>query len=84
MKTGYHTGKLYFGRTETLGRRIKKARRWYGLTQDELASLAQVSESTIIGIERGDDFRMSSLMLIAQGLDIPLERFVANLPELRR
>jgi len=84
MKDGYHSGKLQFGKNETLGKRIRKARRWFGMTQDELAIMAQVSTSTVLGIENGDDFRMSSLMLIAQGLDVPLERFVANLPELRR
>lgn len=84
MKPGYHSGKLVFGKTETLGSRIKKARRWYGMTQDELATMAYVSKSTISGMETGQDFYMSTLMLIAQGLDIPIERFVSNLPEIRR
>ena len=84
MKTGYHSGKLVFGKTETIGRRIKKARRWYGMSQPELALMAQVSDGTISRIESGDDFLLSTLMLISQGLDIPLERFVHDLPELRR
>lgn len=84
MKTGYHAGKLHFGPTEQIGKRIKKARRWYGLSRPELALLAQVSEGTLSRIENGEDFMISTLMLVSQGLDIPLERFVTNLPELRR
>lgn len=84
MKSGYHSGKLVFGRTETIGRRIKKARRWYGMSQEELGVLAGTNGATICRIEAGDDFLVSTLARMAIGLDIPLERLVANLPELRR
>lgn len=84
MKSGYHTGKLVFGRTETIGRRIKKARRWYGMSQEELGVLSGAGTGTIGRIEAGDDFMVSTLARIAIGLDVPLDRLVANLPELRR
>lgn len=84
MKPGYHSGKLVFGKNEPIGKRIRKARVWYGLTQDELAVLALVSKATISGMETGQDFYMSTLMLMCQGLDLPIERLVANLPEIRR
>lgn len=84
MKNGYHTGKLVFGKNETLGKRIAKARRWYGMSNAELAYMAQVSVSTINNIQGGEDFLLSTLLLIAQGMDIPPERFLSNLPELRR
>lgn len=84
MKTGYHSGKLVFGHTERLGKRIAKARKWYGMSQDELAVMALVSKTTISAIENGDDCYVSTVALIAQGLDIPLDRFFRELPELRR
>jgi len=84
MKPGYHTGKLVFGRAENLGKRVKKLRKWYGMSQEEAGVICGVSGATLSRIEAGDDCLVSTILKLCIATDVPPERLFANLPELRR
>lgn len=60
-----------------LGRRIQDCRRAAGLSQDQLAASTGLDRRMLQRIERGTaDARASSLMLIAQRVDVPVHQLV--------
>jgi transcriptional regulator with XRE-family HTH domain len=72
VRTGYKSKTIRFYRDETLAQRIKKARRYYRLSQEDLEILCGISHKTIGRIEGGDDCRVSTLVLICIALDVDL------------
>lgn len=61
-----------------VGELIRKIRKREGLTQTLLAERCRITKSRICEIEksyRGDDLRLSTLILILNGLNIPISQF---------
>jgi transcriptional regulator with XRE-family HTH domain len=59
-------------------RRIKHWRHESGLSQEQLATAAGLSELTISSLERGQsDPKLSTIQKIAQALDLPPSIFLA-------
>lgn len=58
---------------ETLGTRLKKARADAGLTQEELARAAGVTQKTISKIERGDQVATAAIVPLARALGVTPE-----------
>ncbi|MFF7901152.1 MULTISPECIES: helix-turn-helix domain-containing protein [unclassified Streptomyces] len=64
-------------RRRTLGDRIRDLRIHANLTQEVLAEMTGIDRRTLQRIERGtSDPSYSSLLLIAQALDIPVDDLV--------
>ncbi len=63
---------------QLIGRRIVQERTRLGLTQRELAALAQIAPRTLIMAEKGHHRRMALPVLagIAQGLETTIERLL--------
>jgi transcriptional regulator with XRE-family HTH domain len=57
---------------KTIGLNVKKARKARGLNQEELGDKTGLGKATINRIETGNDFYMSSLLIIAKVLKIDL------------
>lgn len=55
---------------ETLGQRLKTARKAKGLTLEQLAALVGLRQPTISRLERGSTQSSSSILTIAKALDI--------------
>ncbi|MCP3820041.1 helix-turn-helix domain-containing protein [Streptomyces sp. A3M-1-3] len=55
-----------------LGLRIRDARIYADLTQEELAHLTEIDRSTIQRIEWGGEAKFSHLLLIARALRLPV------------
>lgn len=55
-----------------LGRRIKELRKIKGISQQELAELANIDQRSLSHIECGDTFPSRSLFELANALDIEL------------
>lgn len=58
---------------ETLGSRLKKARTDAGLTQEELARAAGVTQKTISKIERGDQVATAAIVQLARACGVTPE-----------
>lgn len=56
--------------------RLKQARLKKGLTQEELAKVADVSQSSICYIERGKIPRMDTLQKICKALEIQIQELI--------
>jgi transcriptional regulator with XRE-family HTH domain len=57
---------------QALGRRIRDARLYADLTQEELAHRAEIDRSTIQRIEGGqNDAKFSHLLRVARALNVP-------------
>lgn len=65
---------------QTLGKRIRQLRERAGMTQQNLASVAEIGRVTLVRIERGEQSpRYDTLQSIARGLGCPVEDLlVAN------
>jgi transcriptional regulator with XRE-family HTH domain len=58
---------------QALGRRVRDARVYANLTQEQLAALAEIDRSTLQRIEGGaNDAKFSHLLRIARALDVTL------------
>jgi transcriptional regulator with XRE-family HTH domain len=67
------------GSIEQLGAAIQKARRRRGLTQDELAALAQIPRETLTRVEtRAGVPTLSTLARISEALGVPLRSLLEN------
>jgi transcriptional regulator with XRE-family HTH domain len=57
---------------QALGLRVRDARMYANLTQEELAERAEIDRSTIQRIERGQtDAKFSHLLRVARALNLP-------------
>lgn len=64
-----------------LGKRIRAARAYAGLSQDELAELIQISQPTLARIEKGErQARWIEVMGIAEVTQLPRVWFTEELP----
>jgi transcriptional regulator with XRE-family HTH domain len=69
----------------TLGIRIRERRKTLGLTQEELASKADIDRSYIGGIERGErNVTFTTLCTICIALECDVATLTRGLPELPR
>jgi len=69
----------YSSPQSALGRAIRRARRKVGLTQIELAQQLGMHRTQLGHVEQGrKDFQLSTLVRIADALEIPLSMLVRN------
>lgn len=69
----------------TLGIRIRERRKTLGLTQEELASKADIDRSYIGGVERGErNVTFTTLCTICIALECDVATLTRGLPELPR
>ncbi len=69
----------------TLGIRIRERRKTLGLTQEELASKADIDRSYIGGVERGErNVTFTTLCTICTALGCDVATLTQGLPELPR
>lgn len=61
---------------QLIGGRIRALRRQRGLSQEQLGAMIGFSQSKISKIERGDWDSLSDLRLIANVLEVPIEKLV--------
>lgn len=62
---------LFLNEYKRIGINLLCYRRTKGLSQEQLAELSGISRSRISDLERGkEDFRISTIMLIAKALEI--------------
>lgn len=73
---------MWFSDAPGLGAQLRAQRRARGLTQDELATLAQISRRTLISIEQGKSTELSKVFAVLRTLGLrmkveqaPLENF---------
>lgn len=67
---------------EELGMRIREKRKACGLTQEELASLAEIDRSYMGGVERGErNLTFSVLCQISNALNSDVAGLTVGLPE---
>ena len=57
---------------------VKKYRKKLGLSQDALARKADITYSSLLKIENGNDPRVSSLIKIADALNVSLDELVGR------
>lgn len=69
----YRHPRMLHSMRETLGIRLKKARSDAGLTQEELARSAGVTQKTISKIERGDQVATAAIVPLARALGVTPE-----------
>lgn len=74
---------------DCLGKRIKELREKRGLTQQQLAEMADIEQRNVSKIECGNTFPSRSLAAIAQALDVSLPNLfdfnhVALTPEMKK
>lgn len=55
---------------KTIGKRIQERRVSMNITQKEFAVRCGVSSSTLERIERGEDTKLSNLLMVLRGLDL--------------
>ncbi|GHG02522.1 helix-turn-helix domain-containing protein [Streptomyces filamentosus] len=64
---------------QALGRKVRDARLYADLTQEQLAALAQIDRSTIQRIEGGqNDAKISHLLRVAAALGVPARDLIPD------
>ncbi len=73
---------MWFSDAPGLGAQLRAQRRARGLTQEELATLAQISRRTLISIEQGKSAELAKVFAVLRTLGLrmkvepaPLDRF---------
>lgn len=61
---------MWFSDVPSLGAQLRAQRRARGLTQEELATLAQISRRTLISIEQGKSAELSKVFAVLRALDL--------------
>lgn len=61
---------MWFNDAPGLGAQLRAQRRARGLTQDELATLAQISRRTLISIEQGKSAELSKVFAVLRTLGL--------------
>jgi DNA-binding XRE family transcriptional regulator len=61
---------MWFSDAPGLGAQIRAHRRDRGLTQEELATLAQISRRTLISMEQGKSAELSKVFAVLRALDL--------------
>jgi DNA-binding XRE family transcriptional regulator len=65
-----YTHIMWFSDAPGLGAQLRAQRRARGLTQDELAKLAQISRRTLISIEQGKSAELSKVFAVLRTLGL--------------
>jgi DNA-binding XRE family transcriptional regulator len=68
-----YTHIMWFSDAPGLGAQLRAHRRSSGLTQDELATLAQISRRTLISIEQGKSAELSKVLAIVRTLGLRMK-----------
>lgn len=72
-KKSYSKGKIMNDIKKLLGKRIKELRKAQGISQQQLAELANVDQRNLSHVECGDTFPSRALLDIANALNIDLK-----------